>query len=212
MHKSGFVARSALLFILSICMLSLLIPSAALAEGLQITPFLGYSTGGGFDDYNTGAELSLSEDDTYGIIISKDTAPGSQVEFFYSNQPATLSASGVFTPGVEVDVDVEYFHIGGRQYLGEGKAKSFVVGSLGATHFAPQASNLSSETRFSMGLGGGVELGAGERIAFRLEGRGFATFFDSNGAVFCGPIVCSVAVASQVLWQFEALAGLVFKF
>ncbi|MCK5351520.1 hypothetical protein KAJ77_03025 [bacterium] len=192
--------------------LMLISPQAASAEGVQITPFLGYSVGGEFEDYFTGTKLSLSEDETYGFIISKDTAPGTQAEFFYSYQPSSLSASGAFTPGVEVDVDVEYFHIGGRQYLGEGTAKPFVVGSLGATHFDPHSSRLESETRFSIGLGGGVELGASERIGIRLEGRGFATFFDSDGAVFCGPIGCTVAVASQVLWQFEVLAGVTFKF
>ncbi len=208
---SARISLTTILF-LSACLVFLLAPTSASAEGFQITPFLGYSIGGEFEDYFTGTELSLSEDETYGIIISRDTAPGTQAEFFYSFQPSSLTANGAVTPGVLTDVDVEYFHIGGRQYLGEGTAKPFVVGSLGATHFDPHSSSLGSETRFSIGLGGGVELGASDRIGIRLEGRGFATFLDSGGAVFCGPVGCSVAVASQILWQFEVGAGVTFKF
>jgi len=198
---------------LSACLLLTLAPASALAEGFQITPFMGYRVGGDFEDIGSGIELGLSEGETYGIIIGRDTGPGTQAEFFYSFRPSSLTANGVVTPGVLTDVDVEYFHIGGRQYLGEGTAKPFVVGSLGATHFDPHSSSLGSDTRFSIGLGGGVELGAGERIGIRLEGRGFGTFFNSSGAVFCGPAGgCSVAVASQILWQFEVLAGVTFKF
>ena len=188
-------------------------PVSALAEGFQITPFLGYRIGGDFEDGGTGVELTLAEEETYGIILNKDIGPGKQYEFFYSFQPSRLTAGGIVTPGVLADVDVEYFHIGGRNYWDKGAVRTFVSGGLGATHFDPNASNLGSETRFSIGLGGGVELGASERIAIRLEGRGFATFLDSEGAVFCDSSGgCVVLVASDLLWQFEVGAGVTFKF
>jgi len=200
------------LFLLTYLLL-LLVPISTLAEGFQITPFLGYRIGGDFEDGGTGVELSLAEEETYGIILNKDIGPGKQYEFFYSFQPSRLTAGGIVTPGVLADVDVEYFHIGGRNYWDKGAVRTFVVGSVGATHFDPNAPNLGSETRFSIGLGGGVELGGESRIGFRLEGRGFATFLDSEGAVFCDSSGgCVVLVASDLLWQFEVGAGVTFKF
>ena len=90
---------------------------------------------------------------------------------------------------------------------------ALLTGSVGVTHFDPNSSNLGSETRFSIGLGGGVELAASERVGIRLEGRGFATFLDSEGAVFCDSSSgCVVFVASDILWQFEVGAGVSFKF
>jgi opacity protein-like surface antigen len=199
--------------LLSVCLLLLLAPVSALAEGFQITPFMGYRVGGDFEDAGTGVELSLNEDETYGFIIGRDAAPGTQAEFFYSFQPSRLKTGGAFTPGVLVDLDVEYFHFGARQYWDRGGARTFAVASIGATHFDPHSSNLGSDTRFSMGLGGGVELGAGERFAIRLEGRGFATFLNGDSAIFCGSSGgCAVFVSSEVLWQFETLAGVTFKF
>jgi opacity protein-like surface antigen len=213
MRHSGSIIRLTLLFILSICLISLPIPSGALAEGFQITPFLGYRVGGHFEDAGTGVELDLDEAETYGIILDKDIGPGKQYEFFYSFQPSRLTAGGIVTPGVLTDVDVEYFHIGGRNYWDQGAIRTFAVGSIGATHFDPHASNLSSETRFSIGLGGGVEVDASERIAIRLEGRGFATFLDSEGAIFCDSSSgCVVLVASDLLWQFEVGVGVTLKF
>lgn len=178
-----------------------------------MTPFLGYRMGGYFEDAGTGLTLDLDEEESWGIILGKDIAPGKQYEFFYSFQPSRLTAGGLVTPGVLVDVDVEYFHIGGRNYWDKGTARTFVGGSVGATHFDPQSSNLSSETRFSLGLGGGVEVRAGEKVAIRLEGKGFATFLDSSGAIFCGTSSgCEVFIASDVLWQFEVGAGVSFRF
>jgi opacity protein-like surface antigen len=188
-------------------------PATTLAEGFQITPFLGYRMGGHFEDAGTGVELDLDEAETYGIVLGKDIGPGKQYEFFYSFQPSRLTAGGIVTPGVLADVDVEYFHIGGRNYWENGAMRPFVTGGLGATPFDPQSSSLGSETRFSISLGGGVEIGAGERIGIRLEGRGFATFLDSEGAVFCDSSGgCVVLVASDLLWQFEVGAGVTFKF
>ena len=202
-------------FILLFCagLSFLFVPAPSTAEGFQITPFMGYRVGGGFEDAGTGERLDLSEEETYGIIIGKDISPGKQYEFFYSYQPSRLTAGGVVTPGVLTDVDVEYFHIGGRNYWDKGRARTFVAGGVGATHFDPHASNMRSETRFSISLGGGVELGASERVAIRLEGRGFGTFLNSSGAIFCSSSSgCEIYINSDLLWQFEFGAGVAFKF
>lgn len=198
---------------LSVCLLFLLAPSTASAEGFQVTPFVGYRDGGEFEDSGTGIKLSLSEENTWGIIIDKDAGTGKQAEFYYSHQPTSLNADGIVTPGALFDLDIDYYHIGGRQLWDMGKATTFLVATVGATHFDPQSSSVESMTRFSIGLGGGVELNATERVGFRLEGRGFATFLKSDEAVFCnGSGSCVVLVDSDVMLQFEVGAGVTFRF
>jgi len=200
------------LFLIS-CLLLALAPASVSAEGFRITPFLGYRAGGDFEDGGTGAVLSLSEEETYGIILNKETKPGFDAEFYYSFQPAHLIAGGAVTPGVLAEVDVEYFHLGGRQYWDKGAIRTFVVASAGATHFSSDASNLESDTRFSIGLGGGVELGGEGRIGLRLEGRGFATFFNENSGILCGSQGgCVILMESNFFLQYEVGAGVTFKF
>ena len=105
--KRSYRLRLTTILFLSPCLLLLLAPMTVSAEGFQITPFLGYRVGGDFEDGGTGVELSLAEEETYGIILNKDIGPGKQHEFFYSFQPSRLTAGGAVTPGVLTDVDVE---------------------------------------------------------------------------------------------------------
>ena len=200
------------IYFLSLCLL-ILAPLTVSAEGFQITPFMGYRMGGQFEEEGTGVELDLAEEETYGIVIDMDVSPGKQYEFFYSYQSSRLTSGGTVDPNALTDMDVEYFQIGGRNYWDKGAARTFIVGSVGATHFDLQSSGLGAETRFSISAGGGVELAVSERVGIRLEGRGFATFFDGEGAFFCDPSsACVILVSTEVFVQFEVGAGLTFKF
>ena len=186
-----------------------LLPASAQAYG--ITPFTGYRFGGEFEDINTGTTLKLSEEQTYGIIFDRKMASGDIMEFYYSRQPSSLLASGPVTPGALIDIDVEYYHLGGK-YPMKSNAGAFYVGSVGLTRFSPGIDGLGPETKFSIGLGVGMETAADKRIGFRLEGRGFGTFVDSSGGIFCGGGGCIVVTESQMLWQFEINAGITFRF
>ena len=191
--------------LVSLCLLP------ASAQGFGITPFTGYRFGGEFEDINTGTELKLSEEQTYGIIFDRKMASGDIMEFYYSKQPSSLLASGAVTPGALFDIDVEYYHLGGK-YPMKSNAGAFYVGSVGLTRFSPGINDLGPETKFSIGLGVGMETAADKRIGFRLEGRGFGTFVDSSGGIFCGGGGCIVVTESQMLWQFEVNAGITFRF
>ena len=188
------------------------IPTGAVAEGLMITPYLGYRVGGDFTDISSGIELELEESESYGLIIGKDNGTSDQMEFIYSVQPTNLIATGTVTPLVLVDVDVENFLIVGKKILNK-ESGTFMSGMVGATRFDPSSSGLNSETRFALGIGGGVDHRISERVGFRFEGRGIATFLDSDGAVFCGSNGgCLVYTESSVIWQLEVVAGLTFRF
>ena len=204
-HLKNPTLSSILIALVSLCLLP------ASAQGFGITPFTGYRFGGEFEDINTGTELKLSEEQTYGIIFDRKMASGDIMEFYYSKQPSSLLASGAVTPGALFDIDVEYYHLGGK-YPMKSNAGAFYLGSVGLTRFSPGINDLGPETKFSIGLGVGMETAADKRIGFRLEGRGFGTFVDSNGGIFCGGGGCIVVSESQMLWQFEVNAGITFRF
>ncbi len=183
----------------------------ASAQGFGITPFTGYRFGGEFEDIIEGTELKLSEEQTYGIALDWQRKPGEFLEFYYSRQPSSLLATGPNTSGALFDIDVEYYHLGGK-YTMKSNPGAFYLGSFGLTRFNPGIDDLGAETKFSFGLGVGIETASDKRLGFRLEGRGFGTFIDSSGGIFCGSGGCIVVSESQLLWQFEVNAGITFRF
>jgi opacity protein-like surface antigen len=201
-----------LLFLLP-CLLSPAIVNAqenAVADKFRLTPFLGYRVGGEFEDATTGTTLDLDEAQSYGLIISAGDQDA--LEFSISVQPTKLNASGEVSSADLFDVDVMNFMVGGKNILNR-ESGTFVSGMIGVTHFDPRERNLSSETRFALGAGGGIDYPIGKNLSFRLEGRGIGTLFDSSGGVFCSSSRgCATYVESSLFLQFEVISGLTFRF
>lgn len=178
------------------------------AESFEITPFGGTRVGGEVEDYFTGAKLELDDDSVVGLALNFDTAPGGQIEVRYSHQETFVEAS---PSSAKLPLDVDYLHVGGLlSFKNHTEFNPFVAASIGAAIFSPE--NYDSESKFSFSLGGGAKYFFNDRFGVRLEGRGYWTFFESNEAVFCHNGVCRVYVEGDVLGQFEATAGLIFKF
>ncbi len=212
MYLKGSKLSPPRVFLVCALLWGFVMPTGAIAEGLMFTPYLGYRVGGNFNDISTNVELELAESESYGLIIGKDSDSGDALEFIYSIQPTKLTARGPFTSGVVGDVDVENFLISGKRILNK-ESGTFVSGLVGATRFDPNSSSLDSETRFSLGIGGGIDYRINKSLGLRLEGRGIATLFNSDGAVFCGSGGgCLVYTDSNVLWQFEFVTGFTVRF
>ena len=188
----------------------LLVPAVASAEGFRFTPYLGYRVGGSFEDAATGSTLDLDESESYGFIVGKDADDA--YEFSFTLQPTKLSGGNAVSSDRLFDVDVMNFMVAGKKVL-DRETGGFISGMMGVTHFDPRGANLSSDTRFAIGIGGGVDYPVGDHLGFRFEGRGIATLMDNSGGVFCGSSQgCTAFFDSSVLLQFEALAGLSFRF
>jgi opacity protein-like surface antigen len=193
--------------------------SPAGAAGVEITPFAGYTGGGDFTNVNTGQSLSFDETSSYGILLGFKQAPDPKqpgtawLELYLSRQQTKLRANqSFFTGSPSLNVDVEYYHIGGTYGQAEGKVQPFVAGTLGATRMAPQQYGLSAETMFSLTLGGGVKVYLTEHVGLRLEGRWLGTLVNGSGGVFCSNGACLVTVQGNVLSQYTANAGVILAF
>jgi hypothetical protein len=194
----------------------LLLPAAvnaqekAAVDQIRITPFIGYRAGGEFEDAITGTTLDLQENQSYGLIFSKGAEDA--MEFSISRQPTKLEASGDVTSADLFDVDVFNYMLGGKKILNR-ETGTFVSGLVGVTHFDPREAGLSSETRFALGVGGGIDYPIAKNFSFRLEGRGIGTFLDSSGGIFCSSSRgCAMYADSNLLLQFEIISGLTFRF
>jgi opacity protein-like surface antigen len=204
-----------LLPVLAILLSPVLLPEGAAAEPVwEITPFLGYHIGGGFEDNTTGVGLDADEGAAFGLIVGYPQTTDSRYELFYGFQRTRLVSEGTFGGEPVLDLDIHYLHIGGSYRYPEGKVHPFVSGGLGATHFAPSGDGSGSKTYFSLSLGGGVVVPVSGRVALRFEGRGFLTILPESTTVFCvssGGAACLVNVQGDTFGQFMLLGGLVFS-
>jgi opacity protein-like surface antigen len=182
-------------------------PALAGAVDVEISPLLGYRFGGQFHEETTDRDVDLKEAGTFGLAVDVEYAPDQMVEVFYSRQSTSIEHT-------DLDLDVEYFHVGGVAEFTQDHYTPYAVGTIGATRFSPDG-GFDSETRFSMTLGGGVKWFFNEHWAARVEGRAYFTIFDSDAEVFCvssGGAACLFRVSGSVVWQLEAIAGVTFRF
>jgi len=186
-----------------------LCPALADAVDFEIAPFVGYRFGGNFEDTNTQRSVDAKDSADFGIAFDVEYAPDRMVEVFYSHQSTELKDTSP-----NVDLDIEYFQIGGVAEYTQDTYTPYLVGTIGAARFSPSG-DLDEETRFAATLGGGVKWFLNKNVALKFEGRGYISIFDSNGSVFCvsnGGAVCQFRVSGSVVWQLEAMMGVAIRF
>ncbi len=182
----------------------------------EITPLLGFRGGGEFVDTDTGKKHTVEGAESYGFILSFPYEYGKNIEIFYSHQSSELSAVNVNLPAttgdVNIDLTIDYLHIGGTTPIAEyNDLKTFVSGGIGFTYLSPDLTGLQSDLRASFSIGIGLKWPVTEKVSLRLETRGLATLFNSNTALFCNG-GCALTTNGSLFIQAEVLAGLTIRF
>jgi len=196
--------------LLAACLLTCSTPLHA--GGPDFTPFLGFQFGGNFEDSATGQRYDIDSGSAAGAMLSFDLSDISQLEFYFSRQQTELQPDGLLATEPTVDLDIDYYHVGGTMLMSEGHWQPFVVGSLGATHLSPESSSARSLTRLSLGLGGGLRYRPNEHIGLYLAARGFLTFIDSQTHITITSGSTTVQMNTDGLWQGILQAGLILRF
>ncbi|MEO7385467.1 MAG: hypothetical protein ABIX37_00875 [Gammaproteobacteria bacterium] len=208
--------------------LLLLLPALAQAEGpvkygIEITPFVGYRLGGAFEadeDVNgdaTGPDIDIDDASSFGLIVNWPAEDNTEWEVYLGRQSTSLDTAGLFAPGETppTQLDITYLQAGGTYWFEGDRARPYIVATVGASRFEPDDSSFDSETFFAFGIGGGYKIATTSRVGLRLDGRVFGSLVDSNEAVFCrsGPAGsgCLIGVSGSIVWQWEVLAGVVFR-
>lgn len=181
----------------------------------EISPFFGYRVGGNFEDDETGEDYDIDDDTAFGLIVNLAAEANTQWEFGWSRSETAVDVPVVDGGPDKLDLDIDYFQLGGT-YLWDGKrAQPFMVATLGAAHLNPDGSG-DSETYFAFSIGGGWRLFPAERFGLRVEGRFYGTVLDSDSDIFCrtGPEnnQCLIQSQSEILWQWQMLLGATYRF
>lgn len=188
-----------------------LLLAAALPAAAQnaVTVYGGARFGGSLTDENANdASIDLAGSGAFSASFEWPWGDGRQGQVFFSYQPTSLPGEAFGRRG-DVDVDVSYFHIGGRSFF-DGSAASraaYVVGGLGVTYFSPGLDGGSAEWRPSMNVGVGYQWPVAPNVTLRTELRGYVTLVNSSGGFLCSG-GCAFAIAGDALWQGEAMVGL----
>ena len=182
----------------------------------ELTPFAAYRVGGSFEEKDGDGRVELNDSNAQGIMFNIKANPNGQYELLYSRQSTDARTEGFLVNDPTIDLDVETFHFGGT-YLFDGEnTRPFLALTLGMTQFDPGITDSGSESFFSASLGGGVQLNATKRLGIRLEARAFTTFVEDDSNIFCVSSAdaggCLIRVDGRMLTQWEARAGLVFRF
>jgi hypothetical protein len=199
-------------------LLWLALQPALAADGprrFEVTPFAGYRIGGSFEDDETGEDFDIDDEKAFGLIVNIAAEANTQWEFDWSRSETQVDVPTADGGSDKLDLDIDYFQAGGT-YLWDGeRAQPFMVATLGAAHLNPDGGG-DAETYFAFSIGGGWRLWPTRRFGLRLEGRVYGTLIDSDSDIFCetGPEnnTCLIASRSEVLWQWQVLAGASFRF
>jgi opacity protein-like surface antigen len=178
----------------------------------EITPFVGFMAGGGFEDPATGAERDVEDDASFGIFLNlmADT-PERQYELLYVKQSSAVE--GV----APMDLDVQYLHIGGTvAYPQSQYVMPYVGATIGATWLKPDMPGLDDETKLSFSFGGGVRFPITDHLGIRFDVRAFLTLIDDDSEIFCvsnpPSAGCSIRPKSDTFIQYTGSLGVSFSF
>jgi hypothetical protein len=179
----------------------------------EVAPFIGYQVGGHFQQADTGEHLGLDDHGSFAIALDAPADPSGQYELFYGRQSTVVRGDG-FAP---LNVVVEYLHIGGTVLLSDSqRVKPYLAGGLGVSRLSPDSPGADTDTRFSVSLALGLRVPLNRHFSLRVEGRGFLTVLQSDGAVFChsgeSGGACQITAQGSTLFQFAFLAGAAYDF
>lgn len=202
--------RAAVLAVVAATLVAAVPISASAGQpGFSITPMAGYRGGGGFDEPDTGRSLDVEGSAAGSLVLNLEQSTDRWYELIYSRQETDLD-------GTDVDLTIQYLHVGGMAAWPQQGFSTFLAAGIGATWLKASGGGSGSDTRPSFSLGLGVLIPMSERVALRLEGRGYLTFTDGDSDVLCvsgpGGGVCGFRYDGDVLTQIDAMAGLTFRF
>ena len=137
-------------------LLAVRVAAPAAAQTVEVAPMAGYGFGGNLFELATNHHLDIDGAPVFGGAVSVAMDNGLWFEALVTHQQADLDLSaGPYGPPGRIRAVVNHFLAGGRQDFGTGRARPFVTGLVGLTHYGADGDD---EIRFTLGAGGGVKV------------------------------------------------------
>ena len=181
----------------------------------DFTFFGGFRTGGDLMEATTEQDLHADTTPSFALAIDIAYEPRKQLQLFYSHQKTQLTPATVPAPVVtgRTPLRIEYLHVGGTAFFDETGEGGYAAAGVGATRLTPDAPGLSAETKPSLSIAFGYMVPIVPGLALRFELRGYATWVDSKGGLFCGNgAACPASIKGDGFYQGEGLIGLTARF
>lgn len=182
----------------------------------ELTLFGGLRTGGEFNEVDSDVSYEASDSSSFGLIWNTRHKQNTQWEVYFSGQQTDVENNDFSLNLPAIDIDIYTLQLGGTYLFEGGRVRPFLAMTLGGTHIKADSDNGDSDTFVSGSLGLGFKFREGERLGFRLEGRFHGVLVSDDSKLFCstGPEqnICVVEIDGNVFSQFEAIAGITFRF
>jgi hypothetical protein len=181
----------------------------------EITPYIGYQSGGEFAIEGTDEEGNVPSHVSYALALNIRAESEGQYQIFYSRQPTHVDANSELPSGVDIDID--YLHFGGTLRLDpESVLQPYIVGTVGVTLMSPDIPTAHNNQVFSIGFGAGLRIPVRPQFNILMEARGFVSFLPAGGALFCSSgqtgTGCRVHGSGSTFTQYALMVGAAFKF
>ena len=183
----------------------------------EIVPFGGYRIGGEFELEDaqgvSSGDVDFDSAASWGLGLGLYRDRNGFYELLYSRQSSEFDDNDPALEGV--DVVTEYFQVGGTIVFDEQEwVQPYFSLTVGVTRF--DVDGFGSEIEPSGSVGFGLRFPASKNLSFLLGARGYGTLVDSDTDLFCssvgGEAICIVQGSGNVVYQGEAVAGVVFRF
>jgi opacity protein-like surface antigen len=188
------------------------------ADRWEVTPYVGYETGGSFpiNSSLTVDSLRVEPGVSFGAYVDYSLSENLQAEFMWGRTNTSFSAHDVttntFSKAFNSDIDQFQF---GFLYMfrnSEQKLRPFAAGGIGFTHEFNDGIE-PNHTNLSYGLGGGVKYSLAKHISLRGDIRWVPTRAGSTPAQTCDFFGnCFVVNQTNYLQRVNFTGGVTFHF
>lgn len=200
--------------------LFIILATSSIAQEIQLTGSYGYRFGGSFDVYYNGryGEIKLEDSESFSLDLTFKLREDFGISAQWWGQNTALDYYGYASPELEGlgDILVSYILVGPVYEKRINNVTPFGNIGLGAAIFDPDRPEFNTESRFAVGLNGGVKIDLSHRLALQLRGGLLMPMQFSGGGFFCGIGTggsgCSVNVgASTTILQGDISGGIALR-
>ena len=171
---------------------------------VEFTGIIGWTLSDGV----SGDPIKAANGQTYDRVDPKDSmnfgfslgfflSPSAEVGFLWRRQASQLEVSGTRTDTLG-DINIDGYHGYGAYYFGdpESKARPYIMGGLGATHYGSVSYNkvdgskgtTGTGTQFSTVWGAGLKINASPNVGVKMGIQWSPTYIKSDAAGWwCDP-------------------------
>lgn len=191
-----------------VILLNALLAPQAWAQSWEISALTGYVPSVKFDDPARGVDSAgIGSGFLWQFVAGRMFTSKWGAEVLWTEQFSAYQVESGGNTGDLFKMSILQLHANVvYQFSAGSRLQPFAFGGGGATFFS--ATDLQSEQKFSIGLGGGVKYFLLKDVAFRGQLRYTPTFLSDEATAFCDPF----DFCQSTLRQFEFAGGVTFRF